>query len=139
MVTARYRIRTILASWPFVWASIDLGEPNHGWDRDYLPDEPGLYCVMTWSNEIIYVGQTRSLYRRWQSHHRLKQVLKFSDTRIFYCTHQSAEPELQTLEQWLIEEEANLIAELRPPLNNAMLVEPRTTLVISPRVVDMVC
>lgn len=62
----RKRATKILLQWSFVWLTLDEDEPN-SWktDRRQLPDEPGVYAAVSWGTEVLYVGRTHSLMRRW--------------------------------------------------------------------------
>lgn len=46
-------------------------------DRQFLPDVPVIYFVLDDYNELLYLGKTIDLYRRWKNHHRAPQMEDF--------------------------------------------------------------
>lgn len=39
-----------------------------------LPEIPAIYMVISQSQKVLYIGQTKNLHSRWQGHHRLEQI-----------------------------------------------------------------
>ncbi|MEH2177212.1 GIY-YIG nuclease family protein [Nostoc sp.] len=59
-----------------------------------LPDCPTIYFAISGSEEILYIGRTADLARRWISHHRFKQLIarkspKSSSKKIVYVPYWS--------------------------------------------------
>lgn len=50
-------------------------------DRAFFPDIPALYFVIC-ADEIVYIGQTKSLLKRWLGHDRLRVYKQFPSVRI---------------------------------------------------------
>ena len=48
-------------------------------ERRRLPATSGVYLVLNCNNEVLYVGRSKNLKRRWQSHH-----LRHQDWTIAY-------------------------------------------------------
>ncbi len=77
-----------------------------------LPDCPAIYFAISGSGEILYVGRTAALCRRWISHHRFKQLNDLGNVKLAWL--QCEEPSiLKTLE-------ARLICALKPKLNEQL-------------------
>lgn len=78
-----------------------------------LPKIPGIYFVLNNDKELLYIGTTCNLKRRWKSHHLKKDLIdnKWYLVIKFYITKP-----FDTFEQ----EESFLIALLRPPLNKGI-------------------
>jgi len=53
-------------------------------ERAELPHIHAVYFVVSSSGEVLYVGQTSDLYRRWQAHHRFRQSLQAGATRLVW-------------------------------------------------------
>lgn len=49
-----------------------------------LPKIRAVYLAIDSSSNIQYIGRTRNLQARWESHHRENQLKKISDTSIAY-------------------------------------------------------
>ena len=43
-------------------------------DRQFLPDVPALYVVLSDAGELLYIGITANLQQRWKDHHRASQM-----------------------------------------------------------------
>ena len=78
-------------------------------DRQDLPAEAGIYFALSSSNEVMYVGRTVNIARRWAAHHRAKQLADMNCARLAWLT--VSDPEL------LAEIEAALITHFQPALN----------------------
>lgn len=50
--------------------------------RRRLPNSPGIYFALSDAGQVLYVGQTVNLARRWAGHHRVKQLEEIGCTRI---------------------------------------------------------
>jgi hypothetical protein len=74
-----------------------------------LPEIPCVYFAIDGLNQIQYIGRSTNPRKRWQGHHRQKQV---GDCRIAY---------MQCDEALLDEVEAVLIDWFAPPLNGAQM------------------
>jgi hypothetical protein len=53
-------------------------------ERSSLPKAPGIYLVVKNDGEVLYVGATSNLNRRWIRHHRLQDFQKFPHVAIAY-------------------------------------------------------
>ncbi len=82
-------------------------------NRSSLPDQSGIYFVIDNQNQILYIGQAKSLRSRWtgKSHHRYKQFARKGLDKIFLCYIEASASELDTLEK-------NYINQFKPPLND---------------------
>lgn len=50
--------------------------------RHSLPDKSALYFVFDEDDELLYIGKTVSLVKRWQGHHRFAQLEQLGNVRI---------------------------------------------------------
>ena len=50
--------------------------------RRNLPDKSALYFVFDEDDEFLYIGKTVNLFRRWQGHHRLRELQQLENVRI---------------------------------------------------------
>jgi len=67
-------------------------------DKNLLPDSSGLYFVASGA-DVLYVGKAQNSFKvRWSSHHRLQQLLKVDNTKIFYKELLCSKKELKVLE-----------------------------------------
>jgi excinuclease UvrABC nuclease subunit len=57
-------------------------------DRRFLPDIPALYVVISDQDELLYIGITIDLQRRWRNHHRAPQMK--DSYRIYWRLTESA-------------------------------------------------
>ncbi len=54
-------------------------------ERNKLPESPAIYFVITPDNRLLYIGQSKNLRQRWQSHHRFQQFIEASqETRVVW-------------------------------------------------------
>ena len=52
-------------------------------ERAKLPKVSAIYFVITPSNKLLYIGQSKNLFNRWLQHHRYQQFIEASpDTRV---------------------------------------------------------
>jgi hypothetical protein len=77
-------------------------------ERHRLPHASGIYFALTHDGDVLYVGATKSIYHRWQSHHLITNLEKCSCTVIAYYVC----PVI-----YLAETEQAMIAQFQPPLN----------------------
>src|SRR3982750_3455505 len=68
--------------------SLPLGQ------RSELPKVPAVYFALGEDNEVLYIGQSTSLWRRWASsgHNKLPELQKLGNVRVAWM-------ELETEEQ----------------------------------------
>lgn len=74
-----------------------------------FPDSAGCYIIRS-GGQVLYVGQSKQLRSRWLRHHRRKMIEKHfpnATVEIVPCD-----------ESGLLQMEADLIAELRPAMND---------------------
>lgn len=81
-----------------------------------LPPCAACYLVIA-NNEVIYVGQTTNLYRRWLSHHRYKELQLLSNVQI--CWLQVSDPSV------LPQMEKSLIDHFEPGMHRRHLGETK--------------
>src|SRR6266508_2332056 len=90
---------------PLSLPSVSLSE------RNSLPATPSIYFVVSETEEMLYIGQTINLQKRWLSHHRTRQLTSFSCVKICWLALDGITPD----ELALLEEEC--IAYFKPVLN----------------------
>lgn len=80
-----------------------------------LPAVSGVYLVLNSDKQVLYVGQSGNLQKRWKKHHLKKQLLEIGGIRLAWIEL----PDISSLD----EREFSLIQQLTPPFNQ------KTTLV----------
>jgi Arc/MetJ-type ribon-helix-helix transcriptional regulator len=55
-------------------------------ERQNLPSIPAIYFVVSSEEDLLYIGQTMNLQKRWEAHHRTKQLESFSHVRICWLS-----------------------------------------------------
>lgn len=90
--------------------------------RKELPTISAIYFALWCSElssppfrEVLYVGKATSLVQRWAGHHRLPQLLRFSNVRLLW---------LPTPVEQLDKFEAACIQRFNPILNGGIVSEP---------------
>ncbi|MGL4618074.1 MAG: GIY-YIG nuclease family protein [Chroococcidiopsis sp.] len=94
-------------------------------DRAQLPEIRACYFV-TVGEDVLYIGKTDNLNRRWRGHHLLKVFQEFNEVRISW---------LAPLPGWKLDEfEKELINAYQPKINRPFKPEntKRLTIDISP-------
>jgi excinuclease UvrABC nuclease subunit len=71
-------------------------------DRRLLPEDPGIYFAIDSLGVIQYIGKSVNLRRRWEGHHRLKQLKNVGDIKIAWLTVSDAHL-LPAIEEALID------------------------------------
>lgn len=59
-------------------------------EKRHLPDEPGIYFVLTSSDQVVYAGSANySLRQRWKQHNETRVIRVCQTVRIAYvvCDH----------------------------------------------------
>lgn len=83
-----------------------------------LPFSPGVYIVLSGSEEVLYVGITKNLNQRWNQeyrrHHRHDQLIEVNAQKICWIEV----PQQPYLREALERLENKLIRELSPIFNN---------------------
>lgn len=76
-----------------------------------LPQVSGIYKVVDIHNNVLYVGQAKNIYRRWnKGHHKISEILSMCGTNA--CIEWTELPE------WLLNRAENsAISFYKPPLN----------------------
>jgi hypothetical protein len=77
-------------------------------ERERLPPISTVYFAFSSTGEILYIGRTIDLCRRWTVHHRLRQLEQLGCTRIAW--HAANREVLEGIESAMIQES-------QPPLN----------------------
>lgn len=83
-------------------------------DRANLPDVAAIYFAVDSFDEVLYIGRSVSLLRRWTGHHRLSQLVNIGQVKIAWVEI-SETALLPQVEQALIEF-------FSPPLNGSEVV-----------------
>ena len=80
-------------------------------DLKSLPKIGGIYKVVDSSNNVLYIGQAKNIYHRWNNgHHKLGAILSICGTNAYIVCIQVPE--------WLLNRAENAaIAFYSPPLN----------------------
>lgn len=90
--------------------------------RSQFPQQPVVYFVIDSDGTVQYIGQSRNLKRRWQTHHCYKELSAMRGVRVAY---------LFMSKELLPGTEEDLIKRFKPPLNK--VVSPLENLKLSPR------
>jgi excinuclease UvrABC nuclease subunit len=85
--------------------------------KDQLPNVAAIYFVLDAAKDVLYIGRSKSLCFRWQSHHHYARFESLPDIRIAWLTVSD-----MTL---LPDIEKALIAHFQPPLNGPRYVQGR--------------
>jgi hypothetical protein len=96
------------ASSPHKWKRIPLS------DRASLPTQSGLYAVLNWRGEILYIGKSVNLRSRWQNHHRYPQAKKLLWAKLAYLERDEID-----------KSERELIKRYQPPWNGSPVPSER--------------
>lgn len=77
-----------------------------------LPQISGIYKVLDARNKVLYIGQARNIYQRWnQGHHKISAVLSKCGTNAYI--------EWVEVPEWLLNRAENsAISFYQPPLNS---------------------
>jgi excinuclease UvrABC nuclease subunit len=68
-----------------------------------LPDSPCVYFALNSRGEVLYIGQSIRLVKRWAGHHRRHQFSKMGDIKIAYLILPNASSqELKAIESTFI-------------------------------------
>ena len=63
-------------------------------ERAKLPKVAAIYFVITPSNKLLYIGQSKNLFNRWLQHHRYQQFIETSpDSRVVWFEFDDSERE----------------------------------------------
>ena len=81
---------------------------------DRLPELHCVYLVLNSRGEVLYVGSSVNLRRRWKTHHKLASLIGEPGIRIAY---------FELNENLLYRFEKALINEFKPPLNQGKAVK----------------
>lgn len=69
-------------------------------ERSKLPQQPAIYFVFTPNKELLYVGKTDNLQKRWNNHHKYQYFIETSlESRIGYFTLSSIEDVSNIIEE----------------------------------------
>lgn len=97
-----------LSQLPFVFLS----------ESDQLPDHSGIYFVIDSDNKVLYIGQTKSLVKRWKGHHRKHQFLQITEKSFIKIAW------LICAVEDLTSAESYLINYYRPLYNQTKIINP---------------
>ncbi len=80
-------------------------------ELEKLPKISGIYKVLDSQNNVIYVGQAKNIYERWnKGHHQLSKIIKLCGTNAYI--------EWIEVPEWLLNRAENTaICFYQPPLN----------------------
>ena len=95
---------------PRIWSlpSVELA------DRASLPNIPAIYYATDWSGQVLYVGESKNIYLRWNSrrfgaHHKLNELSQYYGVKLRYWQRPL----------WRLDhDEAVEIERFDPPLND---------------------
>jgi DNA-binding Xre family transcriptional regulator len=59
--------------------SVDLSDLS---DRAFIPSAPGIYFCLSADGEVLYIGRSINISRRWIQHHRQKQLAQIDNVRL---------------------------------------------------------
>ena len=85
-------------------------------DRDQLPNAPGIYFALSGTNELYYIGRSRSMRARWLQHHRYEELSRVAGIRLAFAVV-AQQHVLGGLER-------ALIRRLNPPINDVFTAPP---------------
>lgn len=85
--------------------------------RAALPELPGVYIVFAQHTDILYVGMSLNLRKRWQSHHRMSNLIGHEGARIYFVRLDAKYTNRQTRKL-----EAYCIKRFVPRYNNAPIL-----------------
>lgn len=88
-------------------------------ERGLLPAIPGVYCLLTERNLILYIGQSENICQRWKGHHLKTKLRAGASLRIAWRETFSESGRLKL--------EALLIRRHQPRLNVNLLPRPLPT------------
>ena len=80
-----------------------------------LPESPGVYAIYV-LKELVYIGSTKNLRRRLQSHININLKLSFTNTSVWRESVQFKVSLSRSLGDWL-QREFRLVCRLKPELN----------------------
>ncbi len=80
--------------------------------RNYLPDISGIYFAILQTGEILYIGKTICLKRRWEGHHKFEELKLYRNARIAWFIYPAQSDED------LAELEKACISHFMPVLNH---------------------
>lgn len=89
-------------------------------DKENLPTCAAIYFVCDRNSQVLYIGRTVNLWKRWREHHRFKQLKRFNrkdSIRISWIVSSNDLYSLSKLEN-------ELIQLYKPPLNWSKVVAP---------------
>jgi predicted GIY-YIG superfamily endonuclease len=89
-------------------------------DKDNLPNCAAIYFVSDSKGQILYIGRTVNLVKRWKDHHRFKQLKRFNRKDPISISWMGCINDKNTL----LYLENELIKLYKPPLNWSKVVSP---------------
>ncbi|MGF1591274.1 MAG: GIY-YIG nuclease family protein [Pleurocapsa sp.] len=80
-------------------------------DLKSLPKISGIYQVIDANNNVLYIGQAKNIYTRWNNgHHKFRQILELCGVNAYISYVE--------IPEWLLNRAENAaIAFYQPPLN----------------------
>jgi len=89
-------------------------------DKDSLPTCAAIYFVSDSKGQILYIGRTVNLFKRWREHHRFKQLKRFNWKDCVSISWLTCSNNLSILSSL----ENEFIQRYKPPLNWTKVVIP---------------
>lgn len=89
-------------------------------DKDNLPNCAAIYFVSDSKGQILYIGRTVNLVKRWKDHHRFKQLKRFNKKDRISISWMACINDINTL----LHLEKELIKFYKPPLNWSKVISP---------------
>lgn len=89
-------------------------------DKNNLPNCAAIYFVCDNKGQLLYIGRTVNLFKRWQEHHRFNQLKRFNRKDCVSISWIACSNDLNTLSNL----ENEFIQQYKPPLNWTKVVAP---------------
>jgi predicted GIY-YIG superfamily endonuclease len=89
-------------------------------EKDKLPNDAAIYFVSDSQGQVLYVGRTVNLVKRWREHHRFNQLKRLNRKSCISISWLTCSNDINTLSN-LENEFINLY---KPPLNWSKVVSP---------------
>jgi predicted GIY-YIG superfamily endonuclease len=89
-------------------------------EKDKLPNDAAIYFVSDSQGQVLYVGRTVNLVKRWREHHRFNQLKRLNRKNRISISWLSCSNDINTLSNL----EHEFIKLYKPPLNWSKVVSP---------------
>ncbi|AFZ21261.1 GIY-YIG nuclease family protein [Allocoleopsis franciscana] len=89
-------------------------------EKDKLPNDAAIYFVSDSQGQVLYVGRTVNLVKRWREHHRFNQLKRLNRKTRISISWLTCSNDINTLSNL----ENEFINSYKPPLNWSKVVSP---------------